>query len=252
MCTVTFSPRKQGYALGMNRDEKLTRASGLPPSKKLINGRAVLSPSEPGGGTWIALNNSGVTFALINWYSITAQATADSVSRGEVVRAVSGLDSFDSASVILEKLPLKRINPFRLIGIHPAINEIVEWRWDLKKLAIRNHRWKTQQWISSGFDEPTAQYVRGKNFLQARCQHTAGSLDWLRRLHRSHSPESGPFSTCMHRDDAATVSYTEITVSPRRAKMSYQAAAPCRKSAPFLHHISLKSKSELKSLQQLL
>lgn len=245
MCTVTFSPRKQGFALGMNRDEKLTRASGLPPSKKLINGSAVLSPSEPGGGTWITLNDSGVTFALINWYSITARARADSVSRGEVVRAVSALDSLHSTPVILEKLPLKKINPFRLIGIHPATNEIVEWRWNLKKLARKNHRWKTQQWISSGFDEPTAQRVRGKTFLQARCQNTAGSLAWLRRLHSSHSPENGPFSTCMHRADAATVSYTEVTVSPGRAKMFYQAAAPCRKSAPFLHYMSLKSKIPL-------
>jgi hypothetical protein len=242
MCTVTFSPRKQGFALGMNRDEKLTRASGLPPSKKLINGRAVLSPSEPGGGTWITLNDSGVTFALINWYSITARATADSISRGEVVRAVSGLDSFDSASMILEKLPLKKINPFRLIGIHPATNQIVEWRWDLKKLVRKKCSWKMQQWISSGFDEPTAQHMRSKTFQQARRQRSAGSLNWLRRLHRSHSPESGPFSTCMHRDDATTVSYTEITVSPGRAKMFYQAAAPCRKSAPFLHHMGLKSK----------
>jgi hypothetical protein len=242
MCTVTFSPRRQGFALGMNRDEKLTRASGLPPSKKLINGRAVLSPSEPGGGTWIMLNDSGVTFALINWYSITARATTDPISRGEVVRAVSGLDSFDSASMILEKLPLKKINPFRLIGIHPATNQIVEWRWDLKKLARKNHRWKTQQWISSGFDELTAQRVRDRIFQQACYHRSAGSLNWLRRLHRSHSPESGPFSTCMHRDDAATVSYTEITVSPGQAKMFYQAAAPCRKSAPFLHHMSLKSK----------
>lgn len=256
MCTVTFSPRKRGYALAMNRDEKLTRANGLPPFKKIINGRTVLSPSEPGGGAWITLNDSGVTFALINWYSITARATADSVSRGEVVRAVSGLDSLDSAPVILEKLPLNKINPFRLIGIHPANNEIVEWRWDLKKLAGRNHCWKTRQWISSGFDEPTAQRVRGKTFQQACRQRSAGSLNWLRRLHRSHSPESGPYSTCMHRDDAATVSYTEIIVSSGRAIMFYQAEAPCRNSTPFLHRLCLKPeiplpRGKLNSLQQL-
>ena len=42
MCTVTFIARKSGYALAMNRDEKLTRVPGLPPSKKTINGRTVL------------------------------------------------------------------------------------------------------------------------------------------------------------------------------------------------------------------
>jgi hypothetical protein len=49
----------------------------------------------------------------------------------------------------------------------------------------------------------------------------------LRRLHRSHSPEAGPFSTCMHRSDAATVSYTEITAFSRKARLRYHAAAPC-------------------------
>jgi len=50
----------------MNRDEKLTRPTGLPPKKRMVNGRAVISPSEPGGGTWIALNDHGATLALIN------------------------------------------------------------------------------------------------------------------------------------------------------------------------------------------
>jgi hypothetical protein len=40
-------------------------------------------------------------------------------------------------------------------------------------------------------------------FQRAGRQHSADSLDWLRRLHRSHSPQAGPFSTCMHRSDAA-------------------------------------------------
>ena len=59
MCTVTFIARKHGYALGMNRDEQLSRVPGLPPSEKTINGCRVLAPSEPGGGTWIALNERG-------------------------------------------------------------------------------------------------------------------------------------------------------------------------------------------------
>jgi len=88
MCTVSFLARKRGYVLAMNRDERLTRVVGLPPSKNNINGITVVSPSEPGGGTWIALNDSGVAFSLINWYSIRAQVKSKPVSRGEVVNAV--------------------------------------------------------------------------------------------------------------------------------------------------------------------
>lgn len=231
MCTVTFIARKRGYSLGMNRDEKLTRRTGLPPKKRDVNGCVVLCPSEPGGGTWIALNESGACIALINWYSISQRVDRNLVSRGEVVNSVSAIVSPDLTDGVLKKLPLNQINPFRLIGIFPVAREIVEWRWDLKQLVRKNHPWKTKQWISSGFDEPAAQRIRGKTFQQTLRQSSAGSLDWLRRLHRSHSPQTGPFSTCMHRADAATVSYTEVSVSPRKSVMRHQSGAPCHHSA---------------------
>jgi hypothetical protein len=228
MCTVTFIARQRGYYVGMNRDEKLTRPTGLPPKKMNVDGHAVISPSEPCGGTWIAVNDHGATFALINWYSVKARTGRHPLSRGEVVNSVSAATSPDFADDAIAGLPLSRINPFRLIGVFPTASEIVEWRWNLKQLVRKNLPWKSQQWISSGFDEPTAQHERNKTFQRAMRQHSFGSLDWLRRLHRSHLPQTGPFSTCMHRTDAATMSYTEVTVSSRRASMRYHAGASCQ------------------------
>ncbi len=227
MCTVTFIARKNGYALGMNRDEQRSRVAGRPPSKKMIGGCAVLAPCEPGGGTWMALNDTGVTFALINWYAITARVKGETASRGQVVVATSAKRTPGLAAAALAQLPLQRINPFRLIGVFPGTKEIIEWRWNLKTLVRKNHRWQNQQWISSGFDEPAAQRVRSRTFRAALKQKSAGSPGWLRRLHRSHLPQTGPFSTCMHRADAATVSYTEATVSPNGAMMRYHAGPPC-------------------------
>jgi len=227
MCTVTFIARKHGYALGMNRDEQLARAPGRPPAQRIVNGCTILSPSEPGGGTWLALNDRGVTFALINWYAITARVKGETVSRGRVVNAVCAASPPGLAEAALAQMPLQRINPFRLIGIFPASGEIAEWRWDLHRLVRKNHRWADRQWISSGFDEPSAQRIRSRVFRAALKQASAGRLDWLRRLHRSHWPQPGPFSTCMHRADAATVSYTEVAASPRQARMGYQAGPPC-------------------------
>lgn len=228
MCTVTFIARQRGYCLGMNRDEMLTRPAGLPPKRKQVNGRTVISPSEPGGGTWIAVNDHGATLALINWYSITARVGVKAVSRGEVINSLSAARAADAAHAALAGLPLDRINPFRLIGVYPVSREIVEWRWNLKHMVRKNLPWNSQQWISSGFDEPTAQRVRGESFQRALRQPSAGSLNWLRRLHRSHTPQAGPFSTCMHRADAATVSYTEVTVTSRQATLRHHAGAPCR------------------------
>jgi hypothetical protein len=118
------------------------------------------------------------------------------------------------------------------MGVFPDRHEIFEWRWDLKKLARKAHPWKSQQWISSGFDEPQAQKIRSSAFRLAQAQSSAGSLDWLRRLHRSHAPGRGPFSTCMHRADAASASYTEIALSSHNPNMRYHAAAPYRAFKP--------------------
>jgi hypothetical protein len=227
MCTVTFVTRKRGYALGMNRDERLARAKGLPPRLRFVNGVQVFHPTEPGGGTWIALNETGATLALINWYSIPASTNAHIVSRGEVVKACRHAATSTEVDSVLGRLSLHRMNPFRLIGIFPRARHVFEWRWDLESLIRKRHKWRTQQWASSGFDEPAAQQARNKTFKQAQKQASIGSLDWLRRLHSSHVPESGPNSICMHRDDAATVSYTENIFSASGAVMRHCSGPPC-------------------------
>ena len=61
MCTLTFIPKPQGYLLGMNRDERLTREVALPPVAIRLQLPAVY-PRESGGGTWIGSNAAGITF----------------------------------------------------------------------------------------------------------------------------------------------------------------------------------------------
>jgi hypothetical protein len=213
----------------MNRDEQLARVHALPPTLRQIDGRSVLSPTEPSGGTWIAVNDSGITLALINWYAIKNRVKTAAISRGEVINAVIAACCLHSVTTELARLPLSNMNPFRLIGISPKTGEILEWQWDVERLACQKHPWKAMQWISSGFDEPQAQRIRSATFQQTMAQAWPGSLDWLRRLHRSHTPESGAFSTCMHRNEAETVSYTEVVLSSRNVTMRYQDGAPCRK-----------------------
>jgi hypothetical protein len=227
MCTVSFIARQRGYLLAMNRDEQRTRPAGRLPHRRTLAGRTVLGPAEPGGGSWFTVNDTGTAFALVNWYSVPAPIQANSVSRGEVVNAVSAQTDAAGAAAVLAALPLNRVNPFRLIGVFPARREVVEWRWNLNALVRVDHLWRAQQFISSGLDEPQAQRVRSRIFRQASRQASAGTLAWLRRLHRSHLPVCGPFSTCMHRPDAATVSYTELSVSATAATLRHLNAAPC-------------------------
>jgi hypothetical protein len=227
MCSVIFFPRPTGYILGMNRDEKRARAAALPPRRWTLGGRTVIAPSEPGGGMWIGLNDNGATLALINWYAISARVTGENISRGEVTKAALSATTSQAVEASLHSLTLARVNPFRLISLFPQRHEVLEWRWDLRCLQRVRHPWQPGIWISSGYDEPGAQSHRAATFAAACRQVSCGSLDGLRRLHRSHRPECGPYSICMHRANAATVSHTEILVTGRAATLRYIPGAPC-------------------------
>jgi len=227
MCSVTFWPRRGGYRLAMNRDELLARATGLPPARFTVGSRRVLHPGEPGGGTWVSVNDAGVAFALINWYSAPLRAEPPTASRGEVVSSLRGCLRPDEIEARLAELELVRMNPFRVMGFFPASQQVFQWRWDRTDLAGEQHEWVPGQWLSSGHDEPTAQRTRGAAFDRRRAESDAGTLPWLRRLHASHDPERGPYSTCMHRRDAESVSYTEIEVDGSAAVMRYRPGSPC-------------------------
>jgi hypothetical protein len=71
----------------------------------------LLCPSEHGGGTWIALNATGATLALISRYSVKARVTGDAVSRGVVVNSASGAQGKDDVDCALTTLPLAKLNP---------------------------------------------------------------------------------------------------------------------------------------------
>ncbi len=227
MCTVTFIARRRGYLLGMNRDELLARPVAVPPALHLVGKRQALFPTEPGGGTWIGVNDAGVTFALINWYAVKVRVTATAASRGEVVKRMLTVTTPAEALELLQARRLKATNPFRLIGIFPDPDRVFEWRWNLSRLTSEEHDWAINSWFSSGHDEAGAQESRGEIYRDALGSPSAGSRDWLRRLHRSHGAECGPYSHCMHRHDAATVSYTEVEVTSCQAKVRYLPGNPC-------------------------
>jgi hypothetical protein len=227
MCTVSFVPKSHGFYLAMNRDEERDRPAALIPTVVKIEGRRAVFPYEPTGGTWISVNDGGVCLALINWYRIQRKPNNGTLSRGLVVRELAGETSTDKIATSVKRLPLRELRPFRLIAIVPGEGRVIEWRWNLQRLMRCDHRWQRQHWFSSGFDQPRAEVERAKTCASASAKAADHPLKRLRDLHRSHAPKRGPFSICMHRADAATVSYTEIAVSKQRVSMRYKSGPPC-------------------------
>lgn len=227
MCTVSFFPSPRGFYLAMNRDEKRDRFAALPPKIVEFENHRVLFPREPTGGTWISANDAGVCLALINWHRIKREPNNGVRTRGEVIRKLAGISTSDEISAAVKKLALRKLRPFRLIAIVSSENRVIEWRWNLNRLSIRKHSWEPHHWFSSSFDEATAEATRARVCVALPDESTKQDVKWLRRLHRSHEPERGPFSICMHRPDAATVSYTEVAVSGRSVVMCYKHGPPC-------------------------
>jgi hypothetical protein len=238
MCSVTFLPREEGFVLAMNRDELISRVPALPPKVHHRGELTVLCPSEPSGGTWIGVNSAGLAFSLLNWHSQPDRPGEDLISRGEVVRALLSGRSSSEVSAILKELPLRRMNPFRLIAVSLPERLLAEWNSGSELLTSKVCPWQRHHWFSSGFDEAKAIQVR-----RGVCEQFSGDLEdlpTLRKLHASHVPIAGPFSLCMHRKDATTVSYTEITVRDHTASMFYISGSPCFPAARCREVLSLR------------
>ncbi|GAA6173401.1 hypothetical protein NBRC116592_30710 [Colwellia sp. KU-HH00111] len=67
MCTLAYLLHENGYEIFFNRDEQRARSPAiLPAFYSSIN--AIFPVDPQGKGTWIAVNQQGLTLALLNNY----------------------------------------------------------------------------------------------------------------------------------------------------------------------------------------
>jgi hypothetical protein len=116
-----------------------------------------------------------------------------------------------------------------LVGVFPGARILNEWRWDGSRRQKFELPWARKHWFSSSLSDAAAERGRGSACEDAATGHATASNDWLRNLHRSHVPAPGPFSICVHRQDAATVSYTEVECTRSLISMNYLFGNPCLK-----------------------
>jgi transport and Golgi organization protein 2 len=236
MCTLSFLPTQSGFRIAMNRDEKRVRIAALPPERFAFGDRQVLYPREPGGGTWLAANDAGLCLALINWHRIAREPLERITSRGQIIPQLIGASSSAQLERNLRAVKLQDLRPFRLIAVVPSEHALLEFRWNLRALRVSKQPWRTHHWFSSGFDERQAESTR-----RVVCDRVEPrTIKDLRTLHRSHVPRRGPFSICMHRRDAKSVSYAEVSVTRRSVVMRYADGSPCAAKLTLTKRLPLK------------
>jgi hypothetical protein len=227
MCTLTFVPAKDGYIAGMNRDEKLTRPQAIPPKRIDLPGTIAIYPHESSGGTWIGCNGHGNLLALLNWNAVEQSLDGGRLrSRGVLIPKLIGGDDLADTEARYAQLDLNGILPFRLVGAFLKESVIAEWRWDGLRRQELKYAWGKRYWFSSSISDALALRGRGLACKKAERDVSRDMVSWVRSLHQSHDPVPGPFSICVHREDAATVSYTEVRCDDG-IFMRYRSGSPC-------------------------
>ena len=232
MCTVTALPKSRlsspAWAadplllrLVSNRDELRTRPEGLPPTVHTVEGRRVMMPLDPeSGGTWIAANEHGLAFALLN-ANAPGRAPTDGLSRGGLIPRVAPATSMGEALARLLNAEVERYRPFRLLMLDAS--QLVEC-W-LEGARLRHRRaylqgavMRTSSSLGDGVVEGPRRTLFRRFFRGA--SHAAAAQD---AFHDHQWPGREDVSVRMQRADAHTVSQTTLEVSAGFATMIYRA-----------------------------
>ncbi len=229
MCTLTFVPTEDGYVAGMNRDEKRARPPAFFPQRFEFPGSDAIYPHEASGGTWIACNTYGNLLALLNWNDVRLHSMpAGQLSRGALIpELLPAANDLAHVSERYGQLDLAKFMPFRLIGFFFQESVINEWRWGGLLRHELQFAWQKMHWFSSSISDALARRNRGRTCARAAKQSSAEPVSSVRSLHASHDPSPGPFSVCVHRKDAVTVSYTEVSCNGTEISMAYRHGSPC-------------------------
>jgi len=268
MCTVSWLLANDGYQVFFNRDEQKGRA--LAHSPKYFNDLGVkyLMPVDPvGGGSWIAMNQAGLSICLLNYYQQKPPET-ELISRGLLVKSLISNTSLTKIRSALKKLHLHRYAAFTLL-VFPShltaqVGDVYAVRWDGNELKtvmaespmvsssvalseVTNYRQDhhnsillQHQVLFSGegcndeleITQPLAPSDIDsveENIIELTNQRCIDDKNSLAltRFHASHEPTPSYLSVCMHRDDAHTVSFTHLVATRKQLKMNYVCGCPC-------------------------
>lgn len=222
MCTVTWEQYAgSGYRLLFNRDELITREPALPPQIFVEQSLKIIRPTDQrAGGTWIAVNSTGLSVCLINNYGAEKRIHSDSApSRGKLVSAMALASDPDQAIELMHRENPHQYNPFDVFVFDQHGTPLC-WRWDGETLSTESPVEKFA--FSAGFDNEAV--ISNRRDLYHQWQNEAEDLA---DYHRSHIPSASSYSVCMHRHEAGTQSMSEIRVNQESVNFTYWPGPPC-------------------------
>lgn len=244
MCTTTWIRQPDGFRLLFNRDERKSRSQALPPSVHTLDKVKVLMPIDPeGGGSWISLNEWGLGLCLHNQYTAAINREKRHwESRGQVVKKLSSSQTITELNRRIQAISLSRFRGFQVLALSkndPRQQVIQSWVWDGHQLV--GSRQQQPIFSSSSFNTEAVAAARMQTF-ETYINRQSFSVDSLRALHRLQDLKEGWKGVSMERDDAKTVSFTEIGVNGSHISIHYLNEKPTAESpAPIILQLPLKA-----------
>lgn len=217
MCSVSWIAHDGGYDLFFNRDEQRSRPEARPPQVFDGPGLPYLSPVDPqAGGTWIFTNAAGITACLLNAYSLESQTPPGTLtSRGNLMKTLTTCPSLEYLeNQLAQSLSSQSFAPFHLLALDTWANTTFHL-WNGKQLKL--HPLPQAPFFSTTSHSPKTVLPARLNQFQATTPTTAS----LRQLHLSPGQPADATTIKMSRDDAKTVSFTQVTVTPDCTQMHY-------------------------------
>ncbi len=230
MCTLSWLPHPHGHTFWHGRDERVTRLPGEPPSIVRRGDRRAIAPRDAdAGGTWVGVNDMGLTLGLANLYPPEGVGEGGRVpglvTRGRIIDDLLVAATAREARALLETMDPRVFAPFTLAVLEPGRPAELH-RWDGARLETRTTAAPGLLITSSGAGRQVeerrhAEYARLAPGSPPRAED-------IEALHRSHVESLGADSFCMHRAEAETASLTRVDVGIGRITMAYAPGPPCR------------------------
>ena len=219
MCTVSVVPSLERTAVRVlfNRDESRLRPVARPPVVQALGDGHAAWPIDPiSEGTWIAANDRGLVFALLNADGHPGGPHAP--SRGTLIPALAHAASIPDVVTCWHTLDTTSFAPFRLVVV--STRDVMVLARGSAAPVVRPVG-RAQVFSSSSLGDDLVEGPR-RGLLE---QLLKGATDpWLAQAHfHQHAwPDRRHLSVMMSRADACTVSCTEVLLTSRSATMHYR------------------------------
>ena len=232
MCTVSWLRQSDTYVLLCNRDERHTRKPAHGPQLHNAHWVPLIAPVDGDhGGSWIGVNHFGVTLCLLNRYGDSMEEPErDFTSRGLLLLELMHCRDRSEFQKFLSEIDLRNFRPFTL-AMMSAAEPAMLVHWTGQESIFHPDAESELPLVSSSLSEPEVGKLRKEHF-QSLLGGKTPNVAVLNEYHRSHFPNRGPYSVCMHREDAGTVSLSVITVGKEQIEFSYHKGPPCSNTEP--------------------